>query len=512
MSLANLFLNRLWIATADECANRDRRAEIEFGIPLSTLMEEAGAKVFARIRERLPSGGTIVFVCGKGHNGGDGLVAARLAWQAGYDAHVFLITQDFELSSLAALQLEALRNTGSQIHQWRSEQEAWHELLSRADLVVDGLLGTGLKGRLDETFASVVNAMNESHRPVLAIDIPSGIDCDSGQILDGAVRAEETVTFALPKPFLFLNSGPEHAGTVTVADIQWPSELLNEPTSAAVTGWNEVALTLPRRRLQSHKGEHGHLLIFAGSPNMPGAALLAAKAALRAGVGLVTICSHPAACEAVSRHLPEALLHPISPQREDLILERGRYTAGVFGPGLDEPESWVSALNTIWRDWTLPCVVDADALNAIALGAKLPSAPCVLTPHPGEMGRLMSVDTGVIQSDRFRWARDCAKRFGSVALLKGAYTVSAAAGNPLLVNPTGNPGMATAGMGDVLSGVIGALLAQGIDPFWAAVSGAYWHGLAGDMCRDQIAEAGFLASEVADMLPFARTELLSVIE
>jgi NAD(P)H-hydrate epimerase len=361
----------------------------------------------------------------------------------------------------------------------------------------------------------MIQAINRSGVPVVSVDVPSGIHTDTGEELSESVWALRTVTFGLPKPYLFQGIGLEHSGFWTVADIGIPSSLLNEPTGARILEGDWVGNLIPERMRGSHKGENGSLLVVAGSERMPGAANMVAKAALRSGAGLVTVASIDSVCDAVAAQLPEAILlrlpeqnGKLHPDAAKVLLDaQPKFSAAVVGPGLTHDEPVQVFLRDLFEGIRLPTCIDADALNAISLGVELPKTECVLTPHPGEMSRLLHGSVAEIQSDRFRTVREAVQHYGSTVLLKGSYSIVGDPDNPLAVNCTGNPGMAAAGMGDVLSGVIGTLLAQDLPPYHAACCGMFWHGLAGDLCAQEIGTVGFLAGDVANALPQARAKI-----
>ncbi|MEQ1821587.1 MAG: NAD(P)H-hydrate dehydratase [Fimbriimonadaceae bacterium] len=487
----------MWIATKSRCQEIDRLAQSEFGIAQSDLMEAAGQSVFNVVCEWIPIGRRLAVVCGKGKNGADGFVVARLARQAGYAVTCLVGASELELNDAAANQLKRLRRVG--VEPIFCDRPGFFETLDEylnQDLIVDALLGTGADGLVREPYKTLIEAMNRSVAEIVCVDIPSGLACDTGEPLGICINASETVTFGLPNPFLFQGQGQEMTGVWSVADIGFPQDLLAEPTDAELL--TEVAHLLPKRAVASHKGSNGSLIIIAGSSDMRGAAVLAARAALRAGIGLVTVASIESVLAAVAAHCPEATLMG---QSADLIRSRlDRYDAAIFGPGLSTDPHAEALLRDLWADWDLPCVVDADALNLVASGVPLPTAKCVLTPHPGEMARLMPGESDT----RFGLAKKAAAKFNNVIVLKGAYTLIATHGEAVAVNTCGNSGMATAGMGDVLSGVIGTLLAQGLSCSDAAKLGVFWHAKAGDACRDKIGSVGFTAMEVADALVGAR--------
>lgn len=496
----------------------DRRAASDHGIPLGKLMVQAGSEVFGEIKELLPRGGRIAFLCGKGNNGGDGLVAARLAVLGGYGCECLVACSEPELMGEPRIQIEAAREANVPIlFLTDAAYDATLQRLSGYDLVVDALLGTGANGEIRGAILQAIQAINRSGAPVLAVDVPSGIQCDTGEELGESVWATRTITFGLPKPFLFQGTGLEHSGEWTVAPIGLPEDLLQESTGAELLDIEWVANVIPARLRASHKGDNGHVLIVAGSQSMPGAAVMAARSALRSGAGLVTVAAIPYVCQIVASHVPECVFLPlpeysgaIDQAAAELILDNeDRYDAALIGPGISQEDSVHIFLRALLTGWTTPSVIDADAINAVANGADLPNIDCVLTPHPGEMGRLLQASVAEVQSDRFATVRQATAQYRQCILLKGPYSIVGEENRPLAVNATGNSGMATGGMGDVLGGVIATLLAQSIPPYHAAAAGMFWHGLAADICAEKIAPIGYSAIDVANALPQARAKIVS---
>lgn len=493
----------------------------DYGIPAMVLMERAGLAVFEAIKALLPESGRLMILCGKGNNGGDGLVVARLAYEADFHVEVLVAAQESELTPDAKTQLAVSRAQGVQPifvddARWARKLEC----MGAYDLVVDALLGTGARGEIHGPILEAIRAINRSGVPAVSVDVPSGIHTDSGEDLGESVWALRTVTFGLPKPCLFQGIGMEHAGYWTVADIGYPSALLQTLTDARLIEQDWVANLMPERLRTAHKRDNGHVLVIAGSQSLPGAALLACRSALRAGAGLVTLASIPSVCAVAAAQLPEVMHLPLPEEggkisgraAEVLRASMSRVDSAVIGPGMGQSDSVRAFLGDLWRDWDVPSCIDADALNAVAQGLALPSAECVLTPHPGEMSRLLDSSIAEIQTDRFRTVDSAVRRFEKTVVLKGPHTIVGDLDQPLSVNATGNPGMATAGMGDVLSGTIGALLAQDLPPYCAAATGVYWHGLAADLCAEAIGAVGYLASDVADALPSARAKLTASCE
>jgi len=511
----------VWIANQRQSQEIDRRATAEFGIPSAELMESAGEAIYKVALQYEKFAGRICTVCGRGNNGGDGLVVARLA-SAQYEVICLVAATESSLNENVTFQLELARTAG--VKPIFSDDPQFDEVLAEikthhltVDIIIDAILGTGAQGEISGARAKAIQAINSSGAVIVAVDVPSGIETDTGRSLGTHVDATRTVTFGLPKPCFFQNEGLKSCGKWTIADIGFPPKLLLNPTDAFLYDLVDAATLFPCRTKSSHKGSNGHLVIVAGSNLMPGAAVLATQAALRSGIGLVTIASVDSVCRAVSHHCPEALLMPL-PEHEGVIAplasrvlsdSQSKFSAAVFGPGLTQTDMVQEFLAQLWPEWNSPSVIDADALNIVSRGIPLPNARCVLTPHPGEMARLLGSTTADIQATRFESARIANEKFDQTVLLKGAYTLVASNGEPIIVNPTGNPGMATGGMGDVLSGIIGTLLAQGLKPNDAASLGVYWHGVSGDLCASEIGEIGYTASDVASYLPRARAKIIA---
>lgn len=488
----------------------------EYGMAATVLMERAGLAVFDAIAGMMPGKGSIGVLCGKGNNGGDGFVVARVAAQRGYRVEVIVASREDELREEAYQQMLQARAQG--INPIYHGDERWqHKLrcLACKDLLVDALLGTGTEGLVRGPILECIQAINRSGVRVVSVDVPSGIHTDTGEELNDSVWATRTVTFGHPKPFLFQGLGLERAGQWVVADIGYPPKLLRECTGVLFLECRWCAAVLPERMRSAHKYSIGHVLVVAGSRTMRGAAVLAAMGAMRAGAGMVTVASVPEVLDAVAAQVPEALLMPlpsangvVDPSAAELLTaKQDRWHSALFGPGLTQEEPAREMLRSTWAHWTKPCCIDADALGAVAAGVPLPAGPVALTPHPGEMSRLMQSSVAEVQSSRMEVVRSAVDRYGRAVLLKGPFSVLAAPMEPVLVNSTGNPGMASAGMGDVLGGMAAALLAQDLSPYHALGAAMYWHGLAGDMCAQEWGDVGFTASDVAHALPRARAKL-----
>jgi hydroxyethylthiazole kinase-like uncharacterized protein yjeF len=445
-------------------------------VPGFTLMTRAAEAALTLLRARWPQASRVAVVCGAGNNGGDGYVLARLARAAGLEALVLAATPPDKLSGDARRAQEECLAEGGAAHPFVADA------LSGSDVIVDGLLGIGLKGPPRPETLGVIRAINATRRPVLALDIPSGVDADTGEVYEEAVRAEVTLSFVAFKSGLFLGKGPEHAGVVVLDDLGVVAPPLPQfAPFLRLIDEGELATSLPRRARGAHKGSNGRVLIVGGGSGMPGAARLAGEAALRAGAGLVTVAGHPDNLVAVTATCPELiyLAVPASSGIEDAM--RAADVLAI-GPGLGQGDwaqrLWAQAL----RLPEMPVVVDADALNLLALRpARLPDH-WIITPHPGEAARLLGVDAREVQRDRLGAVRELHARYGAIAVLKGAGTLIAGGAEApgLYICDRGNPGMATAGMGDVLTGVIAGLSAQLGDSARAARIGVLVHALAGD--------------------------------
>lgn len=508
------------LATAAEMAALDRSAGECHGITVAQLMERAGSLV-AEAAEHLlgpARGRRVAIICGRGNNGGDGFEAARSLQSRGVEVQVILVGAPEDLRPDARRAWDAARaaGVGHTACADASTLAAAQERVREVDLVVDALLGTGFTPPARDLTAAAIRLVNSLARPVLAVDLPSGLAADHGRVAGDVVRATATVTFGYPKPGLVLHPAARYVGRLWVGDIGFPPQ-----TDTLVAGDMQVTTAgdldplLAPRDPESHKGSFGHVLLVAGSRGLVGAAVLAARGALRAGAGLVTAALPSSVAPPLLSGLPEVMLLPfpdaVAPDSghdaAKLVLgQLSRVSALAVGPGLSRSDGAARLVRELCAA-DLPLLMDADALHALAAAG--PQAisrrglPAVLTPHPGELSRLIGISTAEVQDDRIGAARACAVRYNAVVVLKGSRTVVAAPVGPLWINPTGNSAMAAAGMGDVLTGVISAHLARGLTPVAAALLGVYLHGLAGDLARADTGPWGILASEVADRVPAA---------
>jgi NAD(P)H-hydrate epimerase len=478
--------------TASQVREFDRVAIEEAGIPGYTLMTRAGTAAWQELLRCWPSAHSIAVVCGTGNNGGDGYVLARLAREAGCRVQVLQLGDAGRIRGDALTAREAWQAAGGEGIAFAASS------LAEADVIVDALLGTGLERPLEGAWLEAVNAINAAPAPVLALDIPSGLQADTGSVLGATVQAERTVTFIGRKRGLYTGDGPGYVGQVTFHDLQVPDTVCQRVRAGAslVSRPPLGPLAKPRPRI-AHKGHHGHVLLVGGDRGMNGAVQLAGLAALRTGAGLVSLATRPEHAAAIAAASPELMSHGVASGRE-LAGLLGRATVVAIGPGLGR-SSWSRDLFATVLQSRLPLLLDADALNLLA------SEPSrhdhwILTPHPGEAGRLLGMPARQVQADRFSALEGILHIFGGVAVLKGAGTLIGAAEAPVAVCASGNPGMATAGMGDVLTGVIAGLIAQGLALRQAATAGVSIHGLAGD--RVALAgERGMMATDVIAALP-----------
>ncbi len=531
----------LKVATAEEMQRIDRVTIESYGIAGIVLMERAGLAVVTKMNElffREAANGqratdnckpAVVILCGGGNNGGDGFVIARILQNLGRNVEVFLSADPENLKGDARINYDAAKKFGVKISPVDEFPARYPPLAGNHCIVVDALLGTGLSKEVRTPLSDVINAVNRSACPVVSVDIPSGISSDTGQIMGCAIKARYTVTFGLPKRGHLIYPGAGYAGRLFVEEIGFPVKLLkSEKIRINLPEREDIISLLPARPEYSHKGTYGHVLLVAGSRGKTGAALMAAKACLRAGAGLVTIGIPESLVGTFQSRVTEEMLLPladkgngtISFESAGAILEFLKKRADVLatGPGLSVDDEITELISLLAAESGSPMVIDADGLNAIAgeTGVlKDARSPVILTPHIGEMARLLHSQKpgedsirAVIEKDRINTAISFAGKTGAYLVLKGAPTVTATPGGDAFINPTGNPGMASAGAGDVLTGIISAFLAQGLSPRNASVLGVYMHGLAGDIAAGKKGLRSLIASDIIREIP---ASYLSVI-
>ena len=459
------------------------------------LMRRAGRAAYRRLRERWPRARRVCVFCGAGNNAGDGYVIARLARADGLEVDIYCLAEPAGLKGEAASAFQSARVAGVQPRRWTAASE---DAAGRAEVIVDALLGTGLARGCQGDWHAAIERINAAPAPVLAVDIPSGIHADTGRRLNAAVRAALTVSFIGLKKGLFTADAPDHCGEIVLEDLDTPAEVyaqVDAQTQAPcrLLRGEYVPAFAPRPRT-AHKGHNGHVLIIGGNQGMAGAVILAGRAALFAGAGLVSVATRPRHVAAVVGSQPELMAHGVRHGAElDPLLRRASVVA--IGPGLGQ-DAWANEMLAKTFEKRPPAVLDADALNLLA---RQPVAyqNAVLTPHPTEAARLLGVSTQAVMDDRFTAAQQLHEKYAGVVVLKGAGTLITP---PLRLCADGNPGMAVAGMGDILSGVIAALMAQGLAPAHAAQLGVWAHANAADTQAREYGERGMLAGDILPRL------------
>ena len=473
------------------------RATIDGGVDGYTLMCRAAAAALASLRRHWPDCGEVVVLAGAGNNGGDGYVLGRLALEAGLNVRLLALVGVDRLKGDAAIAASDFIAGGGNVDAWTAEPLA----LGAHAVVVDALLGTGLDREVGGTFAAAVDFIAGANRPVMALDIPSGLHADTGQSMGVTVPADVTVTFVGLKQGLFLGEAPDYCGELEFAGIGIADGMYAEHAPVLKRlETRELAAALPPRARSSHKGSHGSLLLVGGGPGMPGAMRLAAEAALRVGTGLVRVATHPDNVAAVTAGRPEVICYGVAdPEHLGPLLQQS--AAVALGPGLGLSD-WAQGLWQRVLAASLPTVIDADGLNLLAAANAAPAAtPRILTPHPGEAARLLGWSTRQVQANRLEAIKKLSQDFDATVVLKGANSLVQVLGEvPPAVCDRGNPGMASAGMGDVLTGVVGGLLVQLGDPGLATRMGVLLHALAGDNAAAD-GERGTLA---LDLMPYLR--------
>lgn len=524
------------VLTAAEARAFDRWAIDDLGVPALVLMENAAMAMAEAIGAGFGEARRVAIFCGPGNNGGDGLALARQLLTRGYEVGLFLAAFGRPLSDDCARQLAICRALDLTIFELGNDWREGAASAATADLVVDALFGTGLERPLRAPYAALVEWLNELPLPRLAVDLPSGLDASRAAPIGPAIRADATVTFGAPKVAHLLLPAAEWVGELSVADLGVPFEA--SPSAAGdlevLTG-EELAHGLPIRAAAAHKGDFGHVLLVAGSRGKAGAAILAARSAVRGGAGLVTVATIEAAWAAIAGAVPEAMSLPQAADAAGglpfaalaklLEAAEARDVLAV-GPGLGQSAGTFRLVRSLVLGATgVPVVLDADGLNAFAAAAAGEGsrkgraakgglgllaqrrAPTVLTPHPGELARLLACSTAEVETDRLASVRRAAETSGAIVVLKGGRTLIGLPSGEVAINTTGNPGMASGGSGDVLTGLLAARLAQGDDPAFAAQLAVHLHGLAGDLAAAAGAVPAVPAGTLADFLPQAYEKL-----
>jgi NAD(P)H-hydrate epimerase len=492
-------------------------------------MENAGLQVvdfleshFEDLEDR-----RVLILCGKGNNGGDGLVAARHLHNRGYDLRLLLFGRKSEIKGESRTNLSILEKMAVEVREI-PDIRAWHEFLPELalhDLVLDALLGTGVQGALKGYLEEVIRDVNNASADRVAVDIPSGLNADSNEIPGICLNADATVTFACPKiPHVFLPA-EEKVGEVFVADIGIPEEAVEaEGARLNLVDSEELAMYLPPRKVETHKGDYGHLLVVAGSKGKPGAARMVAEGAFRAGVGLVTVATPESVQPILAPQVMEMMTEPLPETREGTVSSKAGARVlklldgkGVLtlGPGLSTAAETQSFIREMVSETRIPLILDADGLNAFSGSPEFLSGkdrPLILTPHPGEMGRLLGISSAEVQKNRIAICQKFSTEHFCFLVLKGYRTLISDPEGNVWVNPTGNPGMATAGSGDVLTGILSGLVSQGIPILHAILLSVYLHGLSADLCATERGELPLMARDIIAHLPDAMSHLLKGLD
>ena len=500
------------VVTAQEMREIDRQTIEQIGIPGAVLMEHAGIAVGRAIHQHFPECQRIAVIVGKGNNGGDGLVVARQLAHAGQPIQIFLVSPPESFAGDALTNLQIAQNLDLPITSILTEDElkGAESQIASADLIVDSIFGTGLRGGVHGFIAEIIERINGTEKPVVAIDLPSGLSADTGIAEGACIQATYTVTMGLPKRGNLIHPGATFTGTLEIADIGFPKSVID--TQSIQINWtqpSDAVRILPSRPTHSHKGTYGRVFVAAASTGMTGAAALTSAGALRVGAGLVTLGAPKSLnpilevklTEVMTLPLPETTEGALALEAKSHIIEAVERTKSVLavGPGLSQLPETVALVHSLIRESDVPTVIDADGINALSKSTEILSSlspETVLTPHPGEMARLIGGTVEALERNRIGIAQRFAETHNVTLVLKGAPTVVARGNGEVWINSTGNAGMATGGMGDVLTGLIAGLIAQKVPAFDAAVLGVYLHGLAGDIVAESIGMHGLMAGDV----------------
>lgn len=507
------------VTTAEEMRNLDRETIELLGIPSTVLMENAARSVVSVIYDRI-EGKSAVVVCGKGNNGGDGLTVARNLYNLGYDVEVVLTADVEELKGDARVNAEVLSKLPVPIHVVKESSRLVevYSLLKEADFVVDAIFGTGLSRAVEGFYRDLIEVVNKANKTIVSVDIPSGLPSDSGEVIGPHISADVTVTFGYPKVAHIMPPACYSVGELFISDISIPEDipfLLN--FDRYILTLDEVAFTYPEREVMSHKYTYGHVAVVGGSTGKTGAPCMSAESALRTGAGLSTVVIPASLNQIFEVKLTEVMSIPIPDEGKGFFgigavervvetVENGKFSSVVLGPGLGNELETFEFAKEVMRNVTKPLLIDADGLNAIAGSPEVlkdKEQEVVITPHVGEFARLTGLTTEEILKSPHEKAREFAQKFGVTVVLKSGRTVVATPNGKVYINVMGNPGMATAGTGDVLSGVIGALLGMGIDGEDSAKFGVFLHSLAGDLGAQKLSQESLKACDVIDFIPAA---------
>lgn len=499
------------VATVEGMNEMDSKSIEEWEIPSILLMEHAALAVMKKVLQKLEvqDKKNVLIFAGHGNNGGDGFALARLLHNQNVLVHIIFVGEKTKLAKDAEINYKMAQNLGISIKtlQSLSEQEMIHHIQS-SSIIVDAIFGTGLIREIAGDLRSSIDLMNQYGKYIISIDIPSGIQGNTGKILGTAVKAQETITFALPKLGLYLYPGAEYAGKITIADIGIPQEVIRtQSLYQHVLTAEEFKRKVPPRPLRTHKGSYGKIQLIAGSRGMPGAAILSAQAAYRTGAGLVHLCVPQSILSILGNQVKEGISTPLD-EKEGMISKKAwpkiqkvmkESDVVAIGPGLGQGEEVTEIAWKVIEEAEVPLVIDADGLNALSKNLSLlqqSQVPIILTPHIGEMSRLIQRPISYIISNPVEVVREFSARWNVITVLKDATSLIAHPNGEIYMNTTGNPGMATAGAGDVLTGIITSFIAQRCEPYEAAIMGTYLHGKAGDAAAKKAGLHGMMASDL----------------
>ncbi len=505
----------MYVLTPEEMREFDRYTIEELGVSQEILMENAGRSVYSAIKALYSyplEDAAAVVIAGKGNNGGDGLVVARYLSQDVEELFVYLVGKKADLKGSPLRNLEILERMGVEVIEIDEVDEEIEESILGADIIVDAIFGTGFRGKAEGIYAELIDVINASDAFVASVDIASGVNSKSGEVVDDAVIADVTVTMAFPKTGHFLYPGKLFTGELVVADIGIPRNLAEGRIKRATVEEDDVREILPVRLGHEHKGDVGRVLVIAGSRGFTGAASLTSLASMRMGAGLTYLAIPESLNPILEAKVTEVITLPvaevdgsISEEAIDELLG-GKYDGIAIGPGLSRKESAVGAVSRLLEKYRGPLVIDADGVWALKGRLDLlrnREIPAILTPHPGELGHLLDLSPDEVDRNRMEIAVEFAVKHGVILVLKGAPTVIGTPGGFLWINTTGNPGLASGGTGDVLTGMIVSLLAQGVPPVESAIAGVYLHGLAGDLAAADLSEYSLMAGDLLDYIPEA---------
>lgn len=508
-----MLLNTPRIVSSSQMRSMDEETIKGFGIPGEVLMENAGRTASRVIAEKKDlNKDNILIICGPGNNGGDGFVMGRYLYKRSLSLEILLLCPHEKLSGDALLNYKRAKELSINILEVKEVTKDIKSKIKRSNLIIDAVFGTGLRSAPRGIFKEIIELVNQSEKQVAAVDIPSGINADTGEILETAIKADKTITFGFPKPAHYLNPGKISTGELFVADIGIPETISDLfPYDKRIITKEFFREKIQKRDKNSHKGKFGHLLVIGGSKEKPGAAIMASKAAHRAGAGLVTLLSPQMDTSSCFNETMKVSFESKTGEFEETdekILENileGK-TAIVIGPGMGTGKGALKILEYLVCKTRIPMVIDADGLNILSENKELLKKldkRIILTPHPKEMSRLSELSTSEILKDMIKTAKNFTNEISSCLVMKNSATIIAQENKKISINTTGNPGMSAGGSGDILAGIIGAFIANGVEPYDSAACGVYIHGLSADILMDEKGPVGYLPGEVSDNLPQA---------